>query len=333
MDQTTIQPSTESTSPTPPTLSGNSKIKKWIGVLVGLIFVIPIIALIISLYVFQVNNQITQKITQVFPFPVASVNGKWISYADWQTGVATVQHFYNQSSDLGLGASLGALTDEQIESQELDRLVEKELLNQLADQYGIVVSNQEINEEYTTTILPQATSEQEVVGTIEKLYGWSLEEFKEEVVREVVLRSKLQAAMNGDETLNSLAKTSIDQAQADLNQGVDFAETARKYSQDGSAAEGGDLSWIKKGQTVPEFEAVAFSTENGGVSSMFTTTYGYHILKVLEKEDERVHVAHILTKFVTIDEQIATLKASASVKKFLDIPSPDELASGATGRI
>jgi peptidyl-prolyl cis-trans isomerase D len=67
--------------------------------------------------------------------------------------------------------------------------------------------------------------------------------------------------------------------------GANFEDLAKKYSEDpGSKTKGGDLGWIVQGQTVPEFEKTAFSLPKGEVSNLVRTQYGFHIIKVLDKE-------------------------------------------------
>jgi len=67
--------------------------------------------------------------------------------------------------------------------------------------------------------------------------------------------------------------------------GANFEDLARKYSEDdGTKAKGGALGWIVEGQTVPEFQQAAFSLPKGTISDLVKTQYGFHIIKVLDRE-------------------------------------------------
>jgi peptidyl-prolyl cis-trans isomerase D len=83
--------------------------------------------------------------------------------------------------------------------------------------------------------------------------------------------------------------------------GADFAELAKKNSEDtGSAPKGGDLDFVVRGQTVPEFEQAAFSLKPGEVSQAIKTMYGFHILKVEAKEEAKVKT------FAEVKSELAT---------------------------
>lgn len=88
-----------------------------------------------------------------------------------------------------------------------------------------------------------------------------------------------------------------------INHGADFSLMAKRYSQDpASAANGGDLGFVKRGVFYPEFEAAAFALNIGEVSNIIESPAGFHIIQLLEKRGEAIHTRHILIK-IKNDEQ------------------------------
>jgi peptidyl-prolyl cis-trans isomerase D len=85
------------------------------------------------------------------------------------------------------------------------------------------------------------------------------------------------------------AKAKAEDVQKQLKAGGNFAELAKKYSDDpGSASNGGLLPPLTKGRTVPEFEQAAFSTPKGQMTGIIRTNYGFHIIEVEDKQSARV---------------------------------------------
>jgi peptidyl-prolyl cis-trans isomerase C len=75
---------------------------------------------------------------------------------------------------------------------------------------------------------------------------------------------------------------------AELKNGVDFAELARKKSTDPGASEGGDLGYFPKDEMVPEFADAAFKLEKGQISEPVHTRFGWHVIKVEDKRERQV---------------------------------------------
>ncbi len=83
------------------------------------------------------------------------------------------------------------------------------------------------------------------------------------------------------------AKKRIMEIRQRIEAGADFAEQARRYSQDGSAQQGGDLGWISPGETVPEFEAEMNKLKPGQMG-VVQSQFGWHLIQVLARRNADV---------------------------------------------
>ena len=118
------------------------------------------------------------------------------------------------------------------------------------------------------------------------------------VIPEVLSVSQIikYPAVSAESRSRSLA--TITRLQAELKQGANFAELAANYSDDpGSAKMGGDLGIARKGQFIPSFEKAAYALKEGGISDVVETRYGFHLIQMLSKEVNSIHVRHILIGF------------------------------------
>ena len=84
------------------------------------------------------------------------------------------------------------------------------------------------------------------------------------------------------------ARRKLEGVRERITNGVDFAEQARLYSQDGSAAKGGDLGWLNPGDTVPEFEQAMNALKLGEVSPVVQSPFGMHLIQVQERREKDV---------------------------------------------
>ncbi len=98
-----------------------------------------------------------------------------------------------------------------------------------------------------------------------------------------------------------------------LEAGEAFEDLAREHSDDASAELGGDLGYVTRGIMVPEFEEAVFALEAGEVSGIVPTRFGFHLIRVDEKEDDRVRARHILARVTPgpADDVLAQARAES----------------------
>lgn len=176
------------------------------------------------------------------------------------------------------GKSIAEMKDEQREDMRQQVLAER-------------IQGRLINE---VTITPK-----EVVEFFEKIPSDSIPFLSSEVeISELVYKPKINSVEE------KLAKDKLTDIRATILSGeATFEEMAVKFSQDGSAQEGGDLGWAKRGSYVPEFEATAYTLEQGEISEVIETEFGFHILKLKERRGNSIRVQHVLIRpIITQDD-------------------------------
>lgn len=121
---------------------------------------------------------------------------------------------------------------------------------------------------------------------------------------ESVLLSKISMKVASSNSARQSAYDKIKTIKQKLDNGEDFGELAKKYSESPEATMGGDLGFIAKG-TLNElsFEEKAFNLALGQISEPFESRLGFHIINVTDKRDQKVHIRQIFVK-IAPDEQL-----------------------------
>jgi len=158
-------------------------------------------------------------------------------------------------------------------------------------------------------------------GELKNYYEQNLQSFQQpERVRAAHILFKTEGK-SPEETEKIKARAA--EILARVKKGEDFAALARKYSEDvGSASQGGDLGFFGRGQMVPEFENAAFTLKEGSVSDLIVTKYGFHIIKVSEKQTARTQA---------FEEVVGTIRPTLLQRKADQ--AAQELADKAYSRI
>jgi len=199
------------------------------------------------------------------------------------------------------------VSDDEVQ-QQLDATIQQRVAqfgseSKLEEVYGMPISRikREFRDEMRKNLLAQRLQQQRFgqaqisrreVEEFFAQYKDSIGQVPEEVEL-VHIAIKLKPGAPAKAAGRAKAQTILDSVRA----GVDFAELARRHSEDpGSAAQGGDLGFVRRGQFVKEFETAVFSLQPNQISGIVETDFGYHVIQLLERRGDAVHARHILIR-------------------------------------
>ncbi len=140
-----------------------------------------------------------------------------------------------------------------------------------------------------------------IVKLLDKRKGKGVAEITQTHARHILIKTSELVS-------DAEAKTRIMEIKRRVEDGADFSDEAKRYSEDGSAQQGGDLDWLSPGQTVPEFEEVMDKLQPGMMETA-QTQFGWHLIKVIERrttdvsEQQQRQQARIAIGTAKSDEQ------------------------------
>ncbi len=199
------------------------------------------------------------------------------------------------------------VTDEEVQ-QQLDAVIQQRIQQvgseaKLEEMYGMPITRikREFRDEMRKNLLAERLRQQRFGS--EQISPREVEEFFQQYkdslgrVPEEVELAHIFIKPKPDAAAKAAARAKAQALLDSLKAGANFADLAKRYSEDpGSAAQGGDLGMVRRGQFVKEFETAVFSLAEGQLSGIVETDFGYHIIQLLERRGDAVHPRHILIK-------------------------------------
>lgn len=248
---------------------------------------------------------------------VATVNDAEISREAYEQAITQTQDRYAQQ-----GQSIAEGDLETFRTDILDQLIAEELLFQEAQDQGLSVEDGEVDsqieqmrarfegdEGWQQALEANEVTEEELREQIER----------NSLIQQLIANAVAQPGEVTDEEVQSFydenpeffeqgeqisarhilidtqelesdadledARQRAEEVRQELLEGADFATLAQERSEGPSAPRGGDLGTFGRGQMVPAFEEAAFALEEGGISEVVQTQFGFHVIQVTEKAD------------------------------------------------
>jgi len=279
---------------------------------------------------------------------IARVNGVEIAQADFDQQFNLIKKRY---SSMGM-----PLNDEKLKEFKeniLNGLIEQELLLQDSQAQGIKVASKEIQTELDN-FKKQFKDQSDFTKKISEM-NYTEDKVKDQIKRTKTIRKLIDEKVMptitiSDETLKSYydshpnefkvperaqashilvkvdakatdaekadARKKIDEIKSKLDNGEDFAKLASENSGCPSSKKGGDLGLFPRGQMVKPFEDAAFSLKPGEVSDIVETRFGYHIIKLAEKEDAKTLAYNDVKE--NLENKLIQEKLKEKMPKYID---------------
>lgn len=288
------------------------------AIITGLLLLLLVFGVLI--YKYKSDSKVTYAVAKVVPYPVMKVKGDLVSYGEYLFEVNSIKQYYqNQpstTSKIDFNSADGKAKLKQLKVQVLAQMKADEVTRQLIKKYKIKVTNQQVNDQLKQ-ITQSAGGDQKVRQVLKQYYGWTYADLTRKVKFQLE-KQALQTKITSDPSADAQAKAKAQDVLTKVNAGGDFAALAKQYSQDTTAANGGDLGFFGKGQMDPDFEKAAFALQPGQVSGLVKTQYGYHIIKVTDKKDDQIRASHILIKTVDfnqwLQDQVKAAQSTTYIK-------------------
>lgn len=285
------------------------------SVLIGVATLVVLVLIIWQqLYLAQNTSKFIYRVTQLFPAPVASVEGEWVRYSDYLRRYRSAIHALQNQNQISLNSEAGKRQSEFIKRQELNKAERDTFVRKLAREQGIKVTDKQVNDFIMKDIDAKSVSlESYERNVLNAYFDWTLDDYRD-IVRTDLLRREVSFA------IDDAAKDKIDSIKKRVKSS-NFAEIARKESDDtATKAGGGRVGSLPLNNQDPNgLIAVAQKLRKNQVSDVIKGTDGYYIIMLLNKTERAVEYAQIKVSLTEFDKRFAALDEQGKIEEFIKV--------------
>jgi hypothetical protein len=294
---------------------------KVVRISIGLLLSVVIGFLVVcsvDLYKLQGNSGFIYDVTKIIPFPVAKTGNTWISYESYLFELRRNMHYYITQQQANFSTKDGKAQLARLKEQSLNYAVQAALVKKLADQNGVTVGDQAVNNQVNLLRNENrlGSSDHVFKEVLSEYYGWSETDFKREL-KEQMLQQAVVAKL--DQGTASRASNALKQ----LKSGADFGTLASQVSDDVQTKVNGgqypDVININDQQVSPIITNELFQLKPGQTSGIINTGFTLEIVKVIDRSGSNLHASHIQFNLQDINTYIKPIQNKQTLHNYIKV--------------
>lgn len=270
----------------------------------------------VALYKTESDTTFLYRVTQVLPFPVAKAGGNFVAYENYLFELRHYVHYYQTQAKLDFNDPKNKDQLTEFKKRALDKVVNDAYIKQLAKKNNVTVSDKEVNDEVNVVRTQNRLGNSDKVfeDVLKDYWGWSVNDFKRSL-RSEMLAQKLVSTLDTD------THARADAALAELKSGANFADVAKKYSDEAETKNNGGEYGYPIDKTNRNLSAnvtdALFSMPAGQYSDIINTGYTLEIVKTIEVNGDKVRAAHIVFNFKDVNTYVNDLKDKQKARLYI----------------
>ncbi len=266
-----------------------------------------------EVYKRPVSDGFVRAVASVIPYPAITLNGTTVSIKEYLNEYDALVSFFS--------ADESAPSDQELEDAISETLVNKIAVRQLADEYGVEIDEGEA-ENYYQGILSGQESEEVFAEELEETFGWTTEEFKENIVDSIVLALQMHTFVLENDEIQKDRQDAMNAAYARVQSGEDFAQVAKDVHAAYDDSVESDLGYVKLSSIPSAWAQDVEDLQIGEYTEMLELEEGFAIFLVNDSivagEDTQLHLLAITVQKQTLEKIVEEFVEASELKNYID---------------
>lgn len=285
--------------------------------LIGIIGIIAIVGIVTQqVYARPVTSGFVRTVSKIVPFPAIKVGDTTVTMREFLGEYDAIVTYFGTLEGQEVPPEM------QLESAIADTLKNKVAIRTLAQEQGISI-NQELVEQYYQEILIEQESEEVFEQELQETFGWTVEDFKEHIIESIVMALQMSDAILSDEERQSDRAQLLEDSHTRLQAGELFEEVARDVHDQFALPLQSDLGFVSidafEGQVWAE---AVLALEEGDYTDPIHLPEAYAIFKLEERttgEEEQLHLLTITVPKITLENVVDDYLESVEVVQYVGV--------------